>query len=144
MSAIKNQVEKDKYQEYNDFIQQIEIADIRLISAKVDNYGYVILPQSNKISYSSTAWYENREDFIDVFDKYNVTVRDTENRKRIAKLTVTFCVTYISKIPMKEDIFDIFIDRNLPLNTWPYFREFTHESFARMGWLGIVAPTFKR
>lgn len=144
MSTSKIDLEQDNYQEYNDFIRQIEITDIRLISAKVDNYGYDILPQANKISYSSTAWYDNREDFIDVYDKYNVAVRDTENRKRVAKLTVTFCVTYISKIQMDEDIFDIFIDRNLPLNTWPYFREFTHDTFNRMGWSGIIAPTFKR
>ena len=135
---------KTNYDAYNDFVRQIEIVDIRLISSRIDSYGYIVLPPSNTITWRSSSWYENKEGEFDVYQRYNVNVRDKEARKRAARLSVTFCVTYSSEIPMTEDIFVTFDDRNLPLNTWPYFREFTHESFARMGWTGIVAPTYKR
>lgn len=131
-----------RYQEYNDFVRQIDITDIRLISAKIDNLGYTDFPSSNQITWRTKSWYENREGEFDAFHRYNMTIKDTGKVKAAARLSVTFCATYSSDIPMSDQFFDIFQERNLPVNTWPYFREFTHNSFARMGWSGLVAPIY--
>jgi len=138
---------KQIFTEYNNFIKQIDLIDIRVLTAKIDNLGCEELPSSNRINYTTESWYENKEKQSEfhAFQRYNVTIKDIDkkNRKKVAGLSVTFCVIYSSKILMSEDLFTIFAESNLPINTWPYFREFTHSSFSRMGWVKIVAPAYK-
>lgn len=135
------------FKAYNDLIKQTNLIDVRIQSAKIDNLGCEQLPSSNRISYTIKSWYENKEEKseIHVFQRYNVSIKDIEvdSKNKVAKLSVTFCVVYSSDIPMSEEFFDIFVETNLPLNTWPYFREFTHNSFARMGLSNVVAPAYK-
>ena len=128
---------------YNDFIGQIEIIDVRLMSAKIENLGSMDYPSSAGIRVRRKAGYENREGGFDCSQRYNMTVTDTEKKKAAAKLSVVFSVAYTSGIPMSDELFNIFEEINLPLNTWPYFREFAHNSFGRMNWLGLIAPTYK-
>ena len=46
--------------------------------------------------------------------------------------------------PMTKDYFAIFARVNLPVNTWPYFREFVHSMISRMGLPPVVLPLVKR
>lgn len=143
MSDVKEPDKQLVYKAYNDFIRQLEIVDICLVSARVQTFGYVELPDSHSIRWSAKSWYESEESELNVYQQYNLTLRDTEERKRAASLSITFRATYASKLAMTGELFSIFEKRNLLLNTWPYFREFTHGIFARMGWFGIIAPTYK-
>jgi hypothetical protein len=127
---------------YNKFIKQIDIVDIRLISAKVENVNLTSsITSENKVRMKT--YYKNNKGKIDVYHHYYLTVKDTEAKKTVAKLSVLFNVVYSSQIDMNGEIFNIFNAYNIPLNTWPYFREFTQGMFARMGCLGEIAPTFK-
>jgi hypothetical protein len=132
---------------FNNFIKQIDIIDIRILSSKFDNLGCEELPSNNRINYTTKEWYENKEDQSEfhTFQQYNVSIRDGDkvSKKKVAGLSVTFRVVYYSKIPMIDEFFNIFKNSNLPLNTWPYFREFTHSIFSRMGWANIIAPAYK-
>lgn len=47
-----------------------------------------------------------------------------------------------SAIPMTDDHFELFTARNLPVYTWPYFREFLHSAIARTGWPVYTLPPF--
>ena len=132
-----------RYQEYNTFINQTDINAIRVVSAKIESLDLGDFLGAAKVNFRVKASYENKENEFNAFHRYNVTIADKEKNEAKAKLSVTFCVTYSSKMPMSDEIFDIFKDRNLPLNTWPYFREFTHNSFARLGWLDIIAPVYR-
>lgn len=129
--------------DYNDFVGQIEIVDVCLISAKIDNFGYAKSYSEMEFGVREKSWYENRENHIDAFHRYNLTAKDAEGRQTIAKVSMTFVATYRSEVAMTDEIFQTFKERNLPLNTWPYFREFAQGSFARMGWTGVVAPVHK-
>ncbi|MFC2047218.1 hypothetical protein ACFLTK_02945 [Chloroflexota bacterium] len=132
-----------KYREYNAFIEQTEIVSIRAISAKIDDIAYSESPVDTTVKYREKVSYENNDNEFNAFHRYNVTIADRETGDAKVKLSVTFCVTYSSKIPMNNDIFNVFKERNLPLNTWPYFREFIHNSLARFGWPDIIAPLHK-
>lgn len=44
---------------------------------------------------------------------------------------------------MTEEIFSIFREVNLPVNTWPYLREFLASTFGRFGWEPIIIPAYK-
>jgi len=128
--------------DYNKFVGQIEIIDVCLISAKIENLVYAKSHPEIEFGIRERAWYENQDNHIDAFHRYSLTAKDAENKQNIAKVSVTFVVKYESEIPMTEDIFKAFKERNLPLNTWPYFREFAQSSFLRMGWTSVVVPVY--
>jgi len=132
-----------KPSDYSAFIKQIEIADLRLVSARIKNAGFVECPPEAEIGIKTNARYENGEEEFTVFHRYNVRVKDTETQREAAKLSVEFAVTYSSKLPLTDEIFGIFKELNLPVNTWPYLREFVHDNFGRMNWPPLIAPTFK-
>lgn len=133
---------RQTYLKYNDFVRQVDINDIRIVSARLDNLDYSYFPYSLAVSWRTRTWYENKEEEFDAFHRYNVTISNKETKEAKAKLSVTFCVTYSSKLPLNDEIFNIFSKRNLILNTWPYFREFTHNIIGRMGWPPLIAPTY--
>lgn len=141
-TRISKTKKKQTYSEYNNFVSQIDINEIRIVSARLDNLDYSYFPQSLAVSWRTKAWYEKKEEEFDAFHRYNVTISDKETKEAKAKLSVTFCATYSSKLPINDEIFDIFAKRNLILNTWPYFREFTHNIIGRMGWPPLIAPTY--
>ncbi len=130
-----------KTEAYNAFISQIDIVDIRLVSAKAENIGLSSSMTSKNIRMK--AAYQNNKGTIEVLHHYYLTTKDTKTKETVAKFSVEFNVIYSSDIEMTDDIFDVFNAYNIPLNTWPYFREFTQSMFTRMGYLGAVAPTFK-
>lgn len=132
-----------KPSEYRDFIEQVEIVDLRLVSARIENTGFVECPPEAEIGIKIKARYENGEEEFTVFHRYNVRVKDAETQREAAKLSAEFAVTYSSKLMLTDEIFDIFKELNLPVNTWPYFREFVHNNFGRMNWPPLIAPTFK-
>lgn len=128
---------------YNVFAKNLHIEDISLAAATIKNFDYSYRPSSAEVRWKIAAKYENRGDKIEVLNRYNVRILDLEKGKELkATLSVIFCVTYDSKIPMTEELFEKFKEQNLLLNTWPYFREFVHNAVLRMGWPPFIAPTF--
>ncbi|MBA7671453.1 hypothetical protein ES703_79611 [subsurface metagenome] len=130
------------FRDYNDFVKQIEVDDLRIVSAQVNLLDYSYFPSSAEVKWKMRASYEKAEGQFSVSHRYNVTILDKETNEDKAKISVTFFVVYSSKIPISDDFFEIFKVRNLPLNTWPYFREFVHNVIMRMGWPPFIAPTY--
>ena len=129
--------------EYGAFIRQIEIEDISLVSANVTKFGYEQKRRDFNVSCKREAWYENQDSRFVVFHRYRLNIKDAKTRQRVAKLSVTFSLTYRSELALTDKIFDIFDELNVTLNTWPYFREFTHNTLARMNLPQVVAPLHK-
>ncbi len=129
------------FKAYNDFVAQIGIVELRIISAQFNVLDCSYFPSSAEVRWRKMASYEKAEDKFNVSHRYNVTILDKETKEAKAKISVTFHVGYSSKIPISDELFEIFKVRNLPLNTWPYFREFVHNAIMRMGWPPFIAPT---
>lgn len=131
-------------QDYARFLGQLEILDVRVISAKIDNFASSKPSLDFSVKVRTRPSYENADGRIEMFHRYNLAVLAPEMQHPAAKLSVVFCVSYSSQVPMTDQVFDIFKERSLPLTTWPYFREFVHNMFGRVGWIGLVPPAFKR
>lgn len=138
----KRRTEQRRYEDYNAFVRQIEIIDVSIVSAKADKLDVAYFPDSPKVNWRSVVSYNNRQEVFDVLQRYNVTISEPETKESKAKLAVVFKVTYSSKIPMNAEFFEMFKE-NIFLNTWPYFREFIHNTLGRMGWPPLIAPTYK-
>lgn len=144
MSIVMNKKQKKvpSVKDYNDFVTQIEIIDLRIVSAQINMLDYSYFPSSPEVNWRMSASYEKAEEQFNVDHRYNVTISEKDTKGAKAKISVTFRVVYSSKIPISDGLFEIFKARNLPLNTWPYFREFIHNTTMRMGWSPLIAPTY--
>ena len=144
MSTIMNNKQKKlpSVKEYNDFVTQIEITDLHIVSAQINKLDCSYFPSSAEVKCRKAASYEKGEEQFNVFHRYNVTIHDKETKEVKAKISVIFRVVYSSKLSISDELFEVFKGRNLPLNTWPYFREFVHNAIMRMGWPSFIAPTY--
>jgi len=144
MNEVENRKHKKELspKEYNRFIDQVDITDIRVVSAKTDVFDYSYYPSAADVKWETVASYEKEAEGFNVKHQYNLIIVDKETKKRKAKISVTFHVVYSSKLHISDEIFKIFEKRNLPLNTWSYFREFVHNMTMRVGWPPFVAPKY--
>ena len=144
MSQVTNKEQKrvPSTKSYNEFVSQIQITKLHIVSAQFTMLDYSYFPSSAEVKWRKSASYEQTEEQFNVSHRYNVTILDNETKEVKGKISVTFYVVYSSKIPINDDFFEVFKVRNLPLNTWPYFREFIHNAIVRMGWPSFIAPTY--
>jgi hypothetical protein len=129
--------------DYARFIQQVELVDVRLVAIRAE---VKALPEK-QVLYTTTctggAIFEMREGFFTAFTTYKLRIVDPETKKLIANVSETFAAEYRSQLPMTDEIFTVFSQVNLSLNVWPYLRELTHNTLARMNMPRMVAPTLK-
>jgi len=131
-------------EDYARFLGQLEITDVRIVSAKIDNFTPSMPPRNASASVRTRPSYKNSKGCIDMFHRYNLTILAQGTPSPVAKLSVVFCVSYSSQIPITDEMFDAFKEHSLPLTTWPYFREFVHNMFGRVGWMRLIPPAFKK
>ena len=143
MTTKISKMEKNMRDEYNAFIKQLDIENIRVTNAKIENIDCSYFPSNAEIKWRISARYENTDGKCDVYHTFNVTISDKETKIKKAKISLTLCVRYLTDILMTDSIFEIFRERNLPLNTWPYYREFVQDALSRMGWPPYSVPVFK-
>jgi hypothetical protein len=138
----KSQQEPVDRAAYGAFISQIELRNIWLRSAKVENNHGSTQPDELIIAVDGNHCWEPISDGFRAFQSYRIRL-DGQDETRYAEIEVTFVVDYDSIEPMTDALFETFAVVNLPLNTWPYFREYAATSVGRMGWLPITLPAFK-
>lgn len=127
---------------YAGFIGQLELDEIWLASSRVENHVGTRQPIQPDIGIEARARWTARPTGFRAEQVYTVTVRG--DRAPALEIDVTFGLSYTSRQPMTDDLFAVFAEANLPLNTWPYLREYVASVFGRVGWLPFTLPTLKR
>jgi hypothetical protein len=138
-SEIRPGVSRDAYAT---FIGQIALSDIWLQEAKVINRYGPHSPKRAKFRFSSEVGWESSPGGFRAFDRAHVFIEDGETL--YAEFEVTFGLDFASEIPVTEELFTVFGEVNLPVNTWPYLREFVSTTMGRMGWRPFTLPALKR
>lgn len=137
--AAKDPVDKNAYAA---FISQLELHSIWLKSASVENSHGPDLPEGLSIVVDGGNHWEPLPDGFRAFQNYRIRLSQQEE-SLLAEINVTFGADYQSELPMDDELFATFGDVNLPLNTWPYLREYAASTVGRLGWLSITLPTLK-
>lgn len=128
--------------EYAEFIGQIELRNIWLVEATARNHFGPHTPSEAVFRFAETsASWESESSGFRVRHCYELRIESED--ETLAEIDVTFGLEFDSSQPMTDGIFEIFKDVNLPVNTWPYFREYIATTTGRMGWAPFTAPTFK-
>lgn len=128
--------------EYGVFIKQIEFRDIWIQSASIENLHGPIMPEPGRISIVESARWEPVEEGFHAFHKYDVTLRGSDD-DIVATVSAAFGLLFSSTQEMTDSLFEVFSDVNLPINSWPFFREYFYASLARMGWAPLTLPALK-
>jgi hypothetical protein len=128
--------------EYAAFIEGIKLERLWLVEAMIRNYAGPNTPTEALLRVGDDPdWCEIEGGFR---AQSHYKVRVTANEESQAEIDVTFAVDFASPTPMTDDLFDLFGFVNLPLNTWPFLREFVHTTFGRMDWVPFALPAIKR
>lgn len=127
--------------EYVAFIQQIELESIWLRSSRITNSSGGQAPSGAEVRISDSATWKESPSGFQAFHKY--VAEFMNDKKKLARIDVEFVADYASDEPMDDTIFALFEENNLPLNTWPYFREYIASAVYRMQWIPFTLPTRK-
>ncbi len=127
---------------YNAFIKQIELRVIWLKSAEVRNSHGPDAPKEATIAVSKEASYEEIAVGFRAYQQYELRIEAAN--ALAAEIKVVFAADFTSNESMTDGIFTLFKEVNLPVNTWPYFREFVATTMGRWGWGPFTLPAFKR
>ncbi len=128
--------------QYAAFIRQIELAALWLHDAHIQNHAGPDTPERAVIAIASDAEWADQGDGFRVLHHYHVSLMATDTA--LAGIDVTFGLRFTSASPMTDAIFGHFEEVNLPVNTWPYLREFVATTLGRMNWLPFTLPALKR
>jgi len=143
---MSNTKEKDDFQNlYTKFINNLELKEIYLKSANISYLERPNLKTPTLVKIKDSARLELlSKNKFKVYKKYNLEVKQKEGEEQTyLRITCEFVVLYYSEIVPGDKIFKQFKNSTLRLNTWPYFREFAHNTIARMNLPPMITPLLK-
>jgi len=85
----------------------------------------------------------NEEGRVEVLVTYNLLARSKGSRKAFLRIKCEYDLVYESAERLPQEFFEMYSKTSLPLNVWPYFREFVQSTSTRMGLPPITMPLFK-
>ena len=127
---------------YNEFIDGVELVSIRLAAGEIRAAS---TPERRRLvpRIEQQSRFTNEEDHVVVTHELTFAGAYDDEAAPAVLIRAELEVRYSSSQRMTNAIFREFRSRNLPLNTWPYFREFVHAALARTGWPVYVLPVYK-
>lgn len=130
-------------QDYRAMLKHVQLEDISLeeCSAKVrrdkpdKSVGIAV---KDKISAELQG-----ENSVQIDHSYELVASPGAKKDFVLKIACVFRLRYSSNEPLTEDFLEIFRKRNVPLNTWPFFRELVQSITQRMNLPPLTLPLLK-
>ena len=128
---------------YNTFLQGLELKRVRLVAARVEANVDHPAPSETEIRAEYERDFKNDEGGFEAFASYRLEFVKIETGEVQGVVEATFGLQFDSPEPMREDVFEIFGELNLKVNSWPYAREYVQTNMGRMDWPGFTLPLMK-
>lgn len=143
-SAPRKAAQRVTPEVYNAFIAGVDLVSVRLAGAEISAAS---TPARKQLlpTVEQTARFAHEDEQVVIIHELTFAGRyeDEDEDDPAVFIRAEFEVRYSAAERMTDQIFAEFRRRNLPLNTWPYFREFVHAVLARTGWPVFVLPVYK-
>ena len=135
--------------DYNSFIHSLELRDIHISELSFKRSGDVpedfhvpvkvtIKPTKNEYKKVGANLYEIAHRVL-----FRLEYTQEKRRKVIFELKVTYKLIYQTEFELTDEIFKIFVERNIPINVMPFLRETVCNSMYRAGLPPILLPLIK-
>lgn len=138
---------------YSEFVRTVEIVDIHLLKFSGTKYwSKQSLPEAARVSVKfRPELQEATADALKAKGSFVVTGTVIETEDKVFELEFEIELVYsapslnegFAQSPDGKQILDMFIQRNVPVNVWPYAREFISSMTVRMGFPVVVIGTLK-
>lgn len=143
----KNEEYKLLPKEYNEQLSYIDLDQIILNdgSVKVKRENFDLGPNT-KLDVQEKTNYDNEKldgETITLHQTYTLTCFKKQKKNFGFKVICKFEIILSQEKPLSADFWDIYINRNLRVNTWPYFREFVQSMTQRVNLPPLTLPLFK-
>lgn len=127
--------------DYNRLIRSLNLQDIRMVRgqfvAEKEYEGEVGLHSNTTFA----GRFEPIESGFMAFHIISFEGRCQEREEQIVGIEAEYAVKYETDLEINEALFLPFLHLNLPVQTWPFFREFVQSSVSRLHWPQVTLPT---
>ena len=139
---------KDKFkmapEEYRKILDGITLKNLSLLETNAKIKSNLKSFDKMNIDIEEEAKFEVNDDEIIITQRYNLTGRPIGKKNAILTISAVFALHLESEKEFTEDFFEIYKGLSLPLNTWPFLREFANSMTARMNIPPLTLPLLKR
>ncbi|MGC8691335.1 MAG: hypothetical protein ACP5SP_07880 [Caldisericum sp.] len=127
---------------YSEFIYNLHLKDLNVLAFS-SNRKEDFLPPA-KIQITKEAKFENaNENKIKTYITYSLSATQKDKKEPGLTISITYVLTYESKVAMTDEHFQKFAKSSLLIETWPYFRNFVNEATMLMGLPPLVLEVLK-
>ena len=127
--------------DYSNLLEKIEIEDIVLIELEAKRYPSNIEKGMNFGIKHEPEFIKTEDNDFDIIDSYTITAKS--GKKNIFKIRIKWLLNFSSEVEVTEEFFNIYAERSLILNTYPYVREIVQSITSKMDVPPLVMPLYK-
>lgn len=130
---------------YFEMLKGVNLKDLSLSECNVSVDKEKIASKTElSFSWKDDVSYEMRSpDLLGAKHRFELKAPGGAKKDFLLKISCTFLLTYSTQNELSEDFLSIFVRRNVPLNTWPYFRELVQNMIQRMNIPPLVLPLLR-
>lgn len=131
--------------EYSDYLQKVDLVSINFKQYNVKSQKAYIGPHMKiDVKYDTSYELEDVEKTKALTTiVYKLTAYKNKKSEFVLKIDCTIQALLEAETTFKEDFLDIYLDVNLNLNTWPYFRAFVQDAAQRIGIPPLTLPFYR-
>lgn len=90
-----------------------------------------------------TSYHIEDDNRATLISDYEIVATSTTKKEFAVKIGCAYQVVLMSASHFSEEFIDIYSQVNLPMNTWPYFREFVQSMIQKAGLPPLTLPFLK-
>ena len=137
----KDIIPKEKYRK---ILKGLKLENIYFMKGRFSLEKEELKPGS-KVTIAEKASFEIKaNNSVYIIHAYKLNVINIENKKRSVNIECSFHLKFLSEEEFPENFFEIFKKVNLPVHTWPFFREYVFNITAKMNIPPLTLPLLKR
>lgn len=129
---------------YQEILSGLQLNNIRLIKVSAE-LNEDFLEQAVTVNIKDKADFSVTEEVnVDVRNEYRIILKSEKQEKEALKIRLTYQLSFVSEKEFSEAFFEIYKKLSLPLNVWPFIREYVNSLTARMNIPPLTLPLIKR
>ncbi len=144
MKSKKSEDFKIPPDEYRKILRTIQLKEIVLLSANIkSNRDKFAKSLKVNVNMSPTSFQRHDEENVDIDIKCRLVAFEEKKSQYAVSLESFYRMSIIAGKGFDEEFFEIYKEVNLPVNIWPYFREFVANTTYRMNMPPITLPFYQ-
>lgn len=141
MSEKENKLIESKV--YRKILVGLQLKNLSIMKGKFSSNKENFVPNSEVDIRDIALFTIESKNSIKIIHNYKLKIENNKNKKNILQIDLSFELVFSSKETFTQEFFDLYKEYSLPINTWPYFREFVSSLIQRMNFPPLTLPLFK-